>query len=114
MNDTILIEDRGAIRTLTMNRPAKLNAMNTELVDTLTAAIRAADADDHVAVVIVTGAGRAFSAGADISPDDQSPTPRQIVARSRRTSRCIERSWNPPSRSSPPCTGTRWGEAATW
>ena len=65
MNDTILIEDRGAIRTLTMNRPAKLNAMNTELVDTLTAAIRAADADDHVAVVIVTGAGRAFSAGAD-------------------------------------------------
>jgi enoyl-CoA hydratase/carnithine racemase len=86
MNDTILIEDRGAIRTLTMNRPAKLNAMNAELVDTLTAAIRAADADDHVAVVIVTGAGRAFSAGADISRDDQSPTPRQIVARSRRTS----------------------------
>ena len=38
MNDTILIEDRGAIRTLTMNRPTKLNAMNTELVDTLTAA----------------------------------------------------------------------------
>ena len=67
MNDTVLIEDRGAIRTLTMNRPDKLNAMNSELVDTLTAAIRAADADDHVAVVIVTGAGRAFSAGADIS-----------------------------------------------
>jgi enoyl-CoA hydratase/carnithine racemase len=74
MSDTILIGDRGAIRTLTMNRPTKLNAMNTELVDTLTAAIRAADADDHVAVVIVTGAGRAFSAGADISRDDQAPT----------------------------------------
>ncbi len=37
MSDTVLIEDRGAIRTLTMNRPAKLNAMNADLVDTLTA-----------------------------------------------------------------------------
>jgi enoyl-CoA hydratase/carnithine racemase len=35
-----------------MNRPARLNAMNADLVDTLTGAIRAADADDHIAVVI--------------------------------------------------------------
>lgn len=84
MSDTVLSEDHGATRILTMNRPTKLNAMNAELVDTMTEAIRAADADENIAVVIITGAGRAFSAGADISRDEQQPTPRQIMARSRR------------------------------
>lgn len=87
MSDTILSEDQGAIRLLTLNRPDKLNAMNAELVDTLTAAIRAADTDDHIAVVIITGAGRAFSAGADIGRGAaaETPTARQVVARSRRS-----------------------------
>lgn len=67
MSDTVLAEDQGAIRVLTLNRPTKLNAMNVELVDTLIGAVRAADQDDAVAVVILTAAGRAFSAGADMS-----------------------------------------------
>ncbi|HYE93670.1 MAG TPA: enoyl-CoA hydratase/isomerase family protein, partial [Terriglobales bacterium] len=67
MSDTVLVEDQGAIRVLSLNRPTKLNAMNVELVDTLIGAVRAANEDDAVAVVILTGAGeRAFSAGADI------------------------------------------------
>ena len=66
MSDTVIVEDQGGVRVLTLNRPTKLNAMNVELVDTLIGAVRAVDLDDAVAVVILTGAGRAFSAGADI------------------------------------------------
>ena len=83
MSDTVLAEDQGAIRVLTLNRPTKLNAMNVELVDTLIGAVRAADQDDAVAVVILTAAGRAFSAGADISRGTTEPSPREIIARSR-------------------------------
>ena len=84
MSDTVLAEDEGAIRVLTLNRPTKLNAMNIELVDTLIGAVRAADQDDGVAVVILTAAGRAFSAGADISRGTTEPSSREIFARSRR------------------------------
>ncbi|HUF24862.1 MAG TPA: enoyl-CoA hydratase/isomerase family protein [Vicinamibacterales bacterium] len=74
MSDTVLVEDQGAVRVLTLNRPTKLNAMNVELVDTLIGAVRAADQDDAVAVLILTGAGRAFSAGADISRGTTEPS----------------------------------------
>ena len=84
MSDTVLVEDQGAVRILTLNRPAKLNAMNAELVDTLIGAVRAADLDDSVAVVILAGAGRAFSAGADIRGTTEAPSPRQVIARARR------------------------------
>jgi len=84
MSDTVLVEDQGTVRVLTLNRPAKLNAMNGELVDTLVGAVRAADLDDGVAVLILTGAGRAFSAGADTSRAPEPPSPRQVIARARR------------------------------
>ena len=84
MSDTVLVEDQGSIRVLTLNRPTKLNAMNAELVDTLIGAVRAADLDDGVAVLILAGAGRAFSAGADISRTPEAPSSREVVARARR------------------------------
>jgi enoyl-CoA hydratase len=65
----LLIEDAGPVRTLTMNRPAALNALNTELTDALSQAIRAAGADEGVSVVILRGAGRAFCAGYDLNED---------------------------------------------
>ena len=52
---------------LTLNRPTKLNAYTAQMGRELTAAFQRADADDAVRVVVVTGAGRAFCAGADIS-----------------------------------------------
>jgi enoyl-CoA hydratase/carnithine racemase len=65
--ESILYEVAAEIATITLNRPAKLNAytatMGRELVD----AIRRADDDRGVRVIILSGAGRAFCAGADIS-----------------------------------------------
>jgi len=84
MSDTVVVEDQGPVRILTLNRPAKLNAMNAELVETLIGAVRAADLDDAVAVLILTGAGRAFSAGADISRTPEAPSSREVIARARR------------------------------
>jgi len=66
MSELILTRDAGAIRYLTMNRPEKLNAMNDALVGQLAAALRAAEADPEVAVIVLAGAGRAFCAGADL------------------------------------------------
>ena len=67
MDDVLLTETRGAVRLLTLNRPSKLNAINADLVHALTDALLAAQADNDVSVVILAGAGRAFSAGADTS-----------------------------------------------
>ena len=62
------ISDRVAV--LTLNRPESLNAFSSAMGRSLTAALRACDADDEVRVVVITGAGRAFCAGADFSGGD--------------------------------------------
>jgi enoyl-CoA hydratase/carnithine racemase len=63
----LLIEERGAVRILTMNRPEKRNALNSELAQALLDALRAADADESVGAIVLTGAGAGFCAGADLS-----------------------------------------------
>jgi len=63
---TLQIEDRNRVRTLTLDRPEALNAFNEALYDALTEALRAAADDPDVAVVLLTGSGRAFSAGTDL------------------------------------------------
>ena len=64
---TLLIVNRGSVRILTMNRPEKRNALNSELTQALLAALRAADADEEVGSLVLTGAGPGFCAGADLS-----------------------------------------------
>ncbi len=64
---TILYEVEDGILTLTLNRPEALNAFNREMMTEMMDACDRADADDAVRAVIVTGAGRAFCAGADLS-----------------------------------------------
>jgi len=65
--ETILTDLSENIFTVTINRPEKLNALNTQMIHDLIAALDEADADDAVRAIIVTGAGRAFCAGADLS-----------------------------------------------
>ena len=63
---TLLIENHGAVRVLILNRPEKRNALNTELTRTLLEALRAADGDESVGSIVLTGAGVGFCAGADL------------------------------------------------
>jgi enoyl-CoA hydratase/carnithine racemase len=60
------VEDHGAVRLLTLNRPQQLNALNEDIKAGMMSALEAARQDDKVAVVVITGAGRAFSAGGDL------------------------------------------------
>lgn len=79
----LLIEDRGAVRVLTLNRPEKHNALNTVLTQELLDSLRAADRDPAVHGVVLTGAGKSFCAGADttefsaLTPED----PQAVTAR---------------------------------
>ena len=65
--ETIKYEVAEQILTITLNRPDKLNAFNGTMQQELIAAFDAADKDDGVRAIIVTGAGRGFCAGADLS-----------------------------------------------
>src|SRR4051812_50126322 len=65
--ETLLYEVEEQILTLTLNRPDKLNALTDRMLEELLDAFDAADADDDVRAIIVTGAGKAFCAGADLS-----------------------------------------------
>lgn len=60
------IEDAGRVRTVTLDRPEALNAFDEALYDATTDALLAAAADPGVAVVVLTGTGRSFSAGTDV------------------------------------------------
>lgn len=68
MSDNHLLSELSdGILTITLNRPEKMNAFTTQMGEQLGAALDRADADDAVRVIIVTGAGKGFCAGADIS-----------------------------------------------
>ena len=66
-DDPVLIERDSAVTTLTLNRPNVRNAMGVELTDAFTAALEDVRVDPDVRVVIVTGAGKAFCSGGDLS-----------------------------------------------
>lgn len=68
---TILVEKKAGIAKVTLNRPQALNAMNVEMLDELSTALRDIQQDDDINVVILTGSGRAFSAGRDIKQIQQ-------------------------------------------
>jgi enoyl-CoA hydratase/carnithine racemase len=65
--ETLLYDVSEHVLTITLNRPDRLNAFTGTMMNELIAAFDAADADDDVRAIIVTGAGRAFCAGADLS-----------------------------------------------
>ncbi len=64
--ENILVETKGAVGVITLNRPSALNALNTALIDELGAALDAYEEDDAIGCIVITGSEKAFAAGADI------------------------------------------------
>ena len=63
---TILVDTRGRVGWIQLNRPEALNALNSTLATELGAAVAALDADEQIGCIVLTGSERAFAAGADI------------------------------------------------
>src|SRR3954470_3054660 len=64
--ETILVEERGAVTLVTLNRPKALNALNSQVLAELIEAFAAYDTDEGQRCLVLTGSERAFAAGADI------------------------------------------------
>ncbi|MGO1255498.1 enoyl-CoA hydratase/isomerase family protein [Microbacterium gubbeenense] len=74
-SDLVVVERSGAVATVRLNRPEKLNAVTQQMSDELEQIVRDLNTDPSVRAVVYTGTGRAFSAGSDISTLDQYRTP---------------------------------------
>lgn len=84
-DDAVLYDLRDSVATVTLNRPSSLNSMNDALMLGLDAALQRVEADDAVRVLVLTGAGRGFCSGADLSAsdddsDDAAPDPEDLDA----------------------------------
>ena len=64
--ETIILEKRGKIATMTLNTPENLNASTDQMFDDVIYGLDEINADENIRVLVITGAGRAFSAGADV------------------------------------------------
>lgn len=84
--DLVLVERRGGVLWVGLNRPGKKNALTPEMYETLTAALERADADPAVRVVYLTGSGDSFCAGNDLLAFMQSPESPFVVAFVRKLS----------------------------
>lgn len=69
--ETVILEKKGKIGILTMNRGGKMNSLTDELLNDLYAGVMELDGDDEIRVVILKGAGKAFCAGYDLSPREE-------------------------------------------
>jgi enoyl-CoA hydratase len=65
--ELILVETRGRVGLITLNRPKQLNALSPQLMQELGKALYAYDADDNIGAIVITGSEKAFAAGADIA-----------------------------------------------
>lgn len=70
----VLMAQTGAVRTLTLNRPKALNSFNAQMHEELAAALAAAESDAQVRCLVLTGAGRGFCAGQDLSDPAVAPS----------------------------------------
>lgn len=86
MTDNLIdVRDSGAVRTLTLNDPASLNSLSEALANRLASALREAERNDDVRCVVLTGSGKAFSAGGNLKDFTQlSEPPGQYIGRAIR------------------------------
>jgi 2-(1,2-epoxy-1,2-dihydrophenyl)acetyl-CoA isomerase len=66
--ETVIYESKDGVATITLNRPDVLNALNDTIAEEITKSLQHANADRDVRCIVLTGAGRAFCAGADLKP----------------------------------------------
>ncbi|MBT6890255.1 MAG: enoyl-CoA hydratase/isomerase family protein, partial [Gammaproteobacteria bacterium] len=71
----LTVTTKNWVRTVTMDRPESLNSFNADMIDELCHSFLDAASDDSVRVLVLTGAGRAFSAGADLKSMGTAPDP---------------------------------------
>jgi enoyl-CoA hydratase len=110
---TVSYEVKGNVAVLTINRPEALNALNTSVLADLKAAVSQAQADNDVYVLVITGAGKAFVAGADISQmKDFSPIEAKAFAEDANNLFCMIENLNKPSIAA--VTAMLWAEGASW
>ena len=92
----VLFEARGPVALLTLNRPDALNSFTRAMHHDLWAALDRAEADPTIRALVITGAGRAFCAGADLAEFDFEPGP-DLIARAN-PGPVIEQAFNPTTR----------------
>lgn len=92
---TVLIDDAGAVRTVTLNRPEVRNAIDIPLRLALADALEEADRDETVRVIVLTGAGRMFCSGGDISTMKRMD-PAAAMDRAQLAQRVIRAIWSTP------------------
>lgn len=93
---TVLYSTQGAVALLTLNRPQALNSFTRQMHRDLGAALDQAEADKNIRALVITGAGRGFCAGADLSEFDFAPGP-NLVERAD-PGPVIEQAFNPTAR----------------
>jgi 2-(1,2-epoxy-1,2-dihydrophenyl)acetyl-CoA isomerase len=96
MTDTVLYEARGAVALITLNRPQFLNSFTREMHQALWSVFDRIEADPTIRAAVITGAGRGFCAGADLSEFDIKPGP-DLVKRAD-PGPIIEQAFNPTVR----------------
>jgi len=93
---TVLYETRGAVALVTLNRPASLNSFTRQMHRDLWAALDHIEADHSIRALVITGAGRGFCAGLDLSELDLKPGP--DLARRANPGPVIDQAFNPTVR----------------
>lgn len=93
---TVLYEERGAVAIITLNRPQALNSLTRQMHRELGAAMDRAESQPAIRAMVITGAGRGFCAGADLSEFDFSPGPNLIERADPRA--VIDEAFNPTAR----------------
>src|SRR6201993_5009416 len=111
INRPVLVDDDAAVRTVTLNRPQKRNAIDIELRIALADAIESADRDPGIRVIIVTGAGRVFCSGGDISTMQRMP-PERALERANMAQRVIRAIWSTPKPVLAAVEGSAFGAGA--
>lgn len=94
--NTVLLEERGAVALVTLNRPLALNSFTRQMHHDLWVALDRAEANRAIRALVITGAGRAFCAGADLAEFDFEPGP-NLVERAD-PGPIIEEAFNPTAR----------------